>query len=281
MDLFTAIVTIGIVATGLLLYYVFKDMRRMRFKIVTEYSIAKRLRELMFDNSVQAMIATDMNGMILMFNLTAEKLFGYTQEQIIGESILKLFDGDNTLSFFKDRIDDKTQLLELSAKHSDNTTFPIILFLTKLDDEGFISIGWFARQLNAELDSRKALNDKITFLEQGLCDAEVGAWSWNPLTDKLEVCKYFRYVFSLMQNEEITFPELLECIYRDDRADLPLMIRETIESHKEKYTMKYRVRKYDELKWVEVSGNIRYDKVGVPMLIHGTVKFTNESASNA
>ena len=59
------------------------------------------------------------------------------------------------------------------------------------------------------------------------------------------------------------------------------MIRETIESHKEKYTMKYRVRKYDELKWVEVSGNIRYDKVGVPMLIHGTVKFTNESASNA
>lgn len=90
MDLFTAIVTIGIVATGLLLYYVFKDMRRMRFKIVTEYSIAKRLRELMFDNSVQAMIATDMNGMILMLNLTAEKLFGYTQEQIIGESILKL-----------------------------------------------------------------------------------------------------------------------------------------------------------------------------------------------
>ena len=56
MDLFTAIVTIGIVATGLLLYYVFKDMRRMRFKIVTEYSIAKRLRELMFDNSVQAIL---------------------------------------------------------------------------------------------------------------------------------------------------------------------------------------------------------------------------------
>jgi PAS domain S-box-containing protein len=259
-----------------LFYFIFRKQKIPKVRVASDYAESNRLKGLMFDNSVHAQIATSVSGKILMFSPTAEEMFGYTENEVLGKSILMLFKSDNGLSWYKERIDDSKRLIELDVLRKNGEVLSAILFVKKLDDAGFVNIGWFTRKSNADIDSRKLLAEKIEMLEKGAIDAKTGIWSWNASENKFYGCEYFRYIFSLLEHEEVTFLGLLERIYIDDRDALPFMMKELIESKKENYTMRYRVKKGDKLRWVSLTGTIEY-KDEFPLIIHGVVKFEDNA----
>jgi len=272
-------IAMGILLASIFVIFFFLLKGKQKFpkvRLASDYHESNRLKGMMFDNSVHAQIATSVAGKILMFNPTAEKMFGYTEGEVLGKSVLMLFKSDNDLSWYKERIDDNKRLIELDVVKKSGDVFTAILFIKKLDDSGFINIGWFTRKSNADIDSRQLLAEKIELLEQGAIDARTGIWSWNASENKFYGCKYFRYIFSLLEHEEVTFLGLLERIYIDDRGALPLMMKELIESKKENYTMRYRVKKGDKLRWVALTGYIDY-KDEFPLIIHGVVKFEEDA----
>ncbi|MBW1873493.1 MAG: PAS domain S-box protein, partial [Deltaproteobacteria bacterium] len=50
-----------------------------------ELQSTKRFLENLIDSSVDAIIAADLKGDIILFNKGAEQLFGYSQEEVVGK----------------------------------------------------------------------------------------------------------------------------------------------------------------------------------------------------
>lgn len=268
------------IAMGILLasifvifFFLLKGKQKIpKVRLASDYHESNRLKGLMFDNSVHAQIATNVAGEILMFNRTAELKFGYKQEEVLGKSILILFKQANDLNWYKERMDDRSRLTELDSIHKNGEVFPVVVFIKKLDDSGFINIGWFIRKIQIDIDNRRLLQSRINFLEKGQIDGDWGTWEWNPFTNIVEVSAHMRTIFELMENEEVTAESLMECVYREDRMATAEVINNAIENKIGKYKTKYRIRKLDgNLWWIEVKGVIEYGAENVPEKIHGVI----------
>ncbi len=83
------------------------------------------------DNSTSSIITTNLNGVIEVFNETAEEYFELTSEQAIGTDIKYLFTNDSDLNL----LDCKSrEEIEVVCKKSDGTVFPAFLLSAPIFD---------------------------------------------------------------------------------------------------------------------------------------------------
>lgn len=115
---------------------------------------AQQRKDLMFkaliELSPEAMLFTDINGHILLVNTQTEKLFGYSREQIIGQSLTMLIPKDSAkgYNFALHKYVDKTNSVtvgeanDLSAQHQDGSEFSVEVMIgpIQIDDELFIAL---------------------------------------------------------------------------------------------------------------------------------------------
>ena len=98
---------------------------------------ARRLAAIV-DSSDDAIISKDLNGIVMSWNAAAERMFGYTPEEMIGESIRKLIpadrqdEEDEVLSRL--RRGEKIDHFETLRQHRDGTLIPISLTVSPMFD---------------------------------------------------------------------------------------------------------------------------------------------------
>jgi PAS domain S-box-containing protein len=83
-----------------------------------------RYNEVMLDNSPSGVVKINNDGNIILFNKTAECLFGYSSDQILGKSINTLISPDMTEQVGKNR--------DCIGRRKDETTFPMHLSVGKI-----------------------------------------------------------------------------------------------------------------------------------------------------
>ena len=115
------------------------------------------------DSSDDAIFAKDLNGIILNWNQGAERLYGYTQEEIIGKpvSILALPDREGEISEILERLKrgDRVEHFETVRKRKDGSLVNISLTVSPIQDERGHVIA--ASSIARDITDKKRAEDQI------------------------------------------------------------------------------------------------------------------------
>lgn len=89
-------------------------------------------RQAVVDNAADAIITAEPEGTLLSFNPAAEKIFGYSAKEMIGQKISALVPslGENDFAVFRDHATDGMHRRETVGLHKDGRKFPLDLAVT-------------------------------------------------------------------------------------------------------------------------------------------------------
>jgi len=122
---------------------------------------ARRLLASIVDSSDDAIVSKDLNGRILSWNVAAERLFGYTSEEIVGQSIRTLLPEVRADDFFSilDRIrrGERVEHYETIRRRKDGTLVEVSLTVSPIyDEEGkVVGASKIARDLTSVRESQR------------------------------------------------------------------------------------------------------------------------------
>ncbi|HEY6930124.1 MAG TPA: PAS domain S-box protein [Thermoanaerobaculia bacterium] len=121
---------------------------------------ARRLAAIV-DSTDDAIVSKDLNGRILTWNAAAERLFGYTSEEIVGQSIRTLLPDIRADDFFSilDRIrrGERVEHYETIRRRKDGTLIEVSLTVSPIyDEEGkIVGASKIARDLTALRETQR------------------------------------------------------------------------------------------------------------------------------
>ncbi len=124
----------------------------------SDWATARRLASII-DNSDDAIAAKDLNGIVTAWNRAAEAMFGYTAEEMIGQSIRKIIPPDRQSEeddvLARIRRGDKVDHFETVRQRKDGTLVPISLTVSPIADDRGTIVG--ASKIARDIRDRKRL----------------------------------------------------------------------------------------------------------------------------
>ncbi|WP_317933100.1 PAS domain S-box protein [Halioxenophilus sp. WMMB6] len=190
-----------------------------------------------------AIIATDPQGVITVFNRGAENLLGYRAAEVVQQtSFASLADGQDLANLnhsktpaepllgqgferFRQTLDDSG----LARSHNyfrrrDQSDFVASLTLSRLTDEQGEVSGYLAvvLDISQEVNNYQALiktRDQLAIASEV---ADLGVWVWDPATNLIEWNARMREIYHLSEvdHPQISYDDWRACILPDDRAEL-------------------------------------------------------------
>jgi len=127
----------------------------------------KKLRAVV-DGALDAILTIDDAGLVVEFNLAAERMFGYKKEQVIGKSLSEIIippnlrkshDAGHKRYVLTGEKHIFNQRVELSAMRSDGSEFPIELTLTALKEDGLSLVTGFIRDISEQKKARQEIEN--------------------------------------------------------------------------------------------------------------------------
>ncbi len=90
-------------------------------------------RQAVVDSAADGILTTDSDGVLLSFNPAAEKIFGYSSNEVIGQKINLLFpsESDDVSMYFLESVVQKLQRREMTGKRKNGSTFPMDMAVTR------------------------------------------------------------------------------------------------------------------------------------------------------
>lgn len=203
------------------------------------------------ENVQDSIITLDMNGVIQYWNKGSELLYGWTAEEMVGESI-ETFDRDNNALEIVQRVTkDKrhTEELDWQVTKRDGTKIWVkVNVKAQLDRYGNVvgAIG-VAKDIT-ELRRQKQLLD-ITNKH-----AKVGGWRANPSTGEVLWTNETYAIYGLPQGSPNRVDVGLSCYHPDDRPEVERRVKELFEKGTSFSMVSRFIDKQNNLKWVYVTG---------------------------
>lgn len=147
--------------------------------ITERYELEKKLRETggflenIIKSSGDAIIATDLQGSITFWSQGAEKMFGYTAEEVLGKSIYDLYPEEyrekrkRMEEFLLEYPDDAIRNYRMKIYRKDGRLIDISLSLSLLKDAKGDPIGMvgIAKDITKEVEAEEELKRKMRELE--------------------------------------------------------------------------------------------------------------------
>jgi len=239
-----------------------------------------RFRSLFQSSVVAIILVNDDQGRISEWNTGAEKIFGYTENEVIGQNLSliipeELKDAHN--KGFKQAVKNGDLIkggvsYELTGVRKDQHIFPIQLTLSswKRNDELFFSA------IILDITDRKNAENKVKKSEQNLIKAQriakLGSWELDLVLNKLSWSDEIFRIFEIDQEKfGATYQAFLDAIHPDDRDMVNQAYTESLQT-KKPYMIDHRLLMPDgKVKYVTERCETEFDKQGQPIRSIGTV----------
>ncbi len=264
----------------------------------TERDELQRVRsqlEAVIDASTQvAIIATDLNGLITVFNSGAEKMLGYsaaemeglqTPQQIHLESEVQARGEQLTRetgreirgfnAFVEYARQGRHDTREWTYIRKDGTHLTVQLNVTSIRDADNTLVGFVgvAMDVTAAKKAERELVAERERLDLALSGSQLGTWEWDIQTGKIRSDERWAAIVGERTQPEYSSEEWASCIHPDD---LPIVMQKA-EDHFSGRTTKFDadVRRRNEdgtWRWVAARGRIvERDRRGRPLRMVGTI----------
>jgi len=232
------------------------------------------------ESSDDAIIGKTLNGTITSWNHAAEQLFGYKEEEIIGESITKLIpterlaeedqilarlkNGERVEHFETKRITKNGKILDISL-----TSSPI-----KNSHGQVIGASKIVRNITQQKETARLMHESEERFRMAVETTNLGTWEYNPKNLELYCSVESRKICGLPANVDPQLELLLNRIYSEDKNYCMEQVKKAIDPAGDgKFDIHLRFHRYDnnEIRWIRAQGKVFFNSNLFPERLIGTM----------
>jgi len=230
------------------------------------------------ESSNDAIIGKTLDGIITHWNRSAEKIYGYKADEIIGQHITTLappsLHAEIRTLLQKIRDGETVSHHEASRIRKDGTSIHVALTLSPIKDAtgAITGISTIAR----DITDRKLAEEKLKRSEQGLAEAQriahLGNWELDLLRNKLHWSDEIYRIFEIDPEQfQASYEAFLNLIHPEDRERVDTAYTESVRHHRP-YDIEHRLLMPDgRVKYVNEKCETHYDAAGKPIRSTGTI----------
>ncbi|MDO8890480.1 MAG: PAS domain S-box protein [Sulfurimicrobium sp.] len=253
------------------------------------------LQGAILDNAAYAIIATEPDGVITVFNRAAERMLGYRASELVGlctpailhdpdEVVVRAEVFSRELGIHLDPGFEvfvaRTRLglpneFQWTYIRKDGSRFPVLLSVTAIYDQsgviaGFLGIAMDVSERNA---AEAAVRESAERLSEAQRIAQIGSWDLDLVSNNLIWSDEIFRIFEIDPNRfGASYEAFLNAIHPDDREKVNQAYTRSL-STREPYEIAHRLLMPDgHIKWVNERCETFYDEAGRALRSSGTVQ---------
>src|SRR5215204_4254592 len=222
----------------------------------------------LIESADDAIISKTLEGVITSWNKGAERIFGYTPDEVIGKPVTILIpeghlDEEPTI-LAQLRAGERIEHYETVRITKDGRLVDISLTVSPIIGPGgkIIGASKIARDITEQRQARKALDEASERLKLALTASRLGDWSWDSKTDLVNMSETAARIFNIAPGPNMTWAEMRNLLHEDDREASRVAIEKALAEHID-YDVEYRVIPADKsVVWVSSKGRGLYGDDG-------------------
>lgn len=260
----------------------------------TEIEKIYALQKAILENAGSAIIATDTQGTITLFNPAAEKLLGYKAEELIDKQSPQIFHLESEVTAQAKKFSQelgvavepgfetfivKTQhnlpnTHEWTYVRKDNSQVIVQLTVTALRDQNNMIIGYLgiATDISTQVDRRTQLMDTMGQLIKAAEIAELGMWTWDIKSNQLTWNKQMYDIYQIAEEDLVnglTYEHWYNAVHPEDREYAVAKLEAAIEGTGE-YDPVFRVVRPDgSIRHIQAAAIVECDQHNEPLYVLG------------
>jgi|GEM_PF-153477 len=224
-----------------------------------------------------AIFMVDTAGKVASWNLGAQRIYGYTAQEIIGRHISVFYTRDES------EHDEPSYNLRLARenghyknegwrRHKNGGRYWADVVYTALFDEAGHLRGYakITRDITARREAEEALQQSRSQLAMAQQLAQIGSWEWDLVHDRIRWSDKLYGIFGLEAGAALTEELILERVHPGDRDAVAQAFRDAIETRRP-HNFYYRIVRPDKtLRYIHARGEAVADEKGKVLKVIGT-----------
>ncbi len=229
------------------------------------------------ESSDDAIISKRLDGIVVSWNDSARRIFGYTASEMIGQPILKLIPPD--------RLDEETEIIKRLKKGErvehfetkrltkDKQLIDISLTISPIKDSQGIIVGAskIARDVTVQKAAERMIAENEERLKIVLEASGLGTWELNLQTYELTYSDRYLEIMGYAADTRPAYHELVKRLYAADLPARENAFKVAFETGVLHYQMRI-IWPDESLHWIEAKGKVFYDEAGKPAKMIGTIQ---------
>jgi two-component system, cell cycle sensor histidine kinase and response regulator CckA len=227
-------------------------------------------------SSADAIVGKTLEGQVTSWNTAAERIFGYTAQEMIGTSILKLIppelhEAERAL-LNRIRQGEPVEFAETERIRKDGRRIFIALTVSPIRDGQGRVIG--ASSIKRDVTERKlaaqALAQSQERLQLALSAAHMAVWHWDVASRTLSWDEGFARLYGLDASSTVPpLEELIERVHPEDQENIRAAVRRAIDDTGE-LNCEFRIAfPNGRVRWVAGRGRLAREASGTPLYMTG------------
>ena len=227
------------------------------------------------DALVRAVVVTDPDGQIVLWNQSAEELYGWAEHEVLGRSILDVLAPDDEFAANHQDLTavagGKVMSGDRLVTRRDGHLLRVMTFTRPLFDESGTTIALVgsSEDVGARRDAEQQARDLSEHFHSALEAGGLGTWRWDMTTGETVWDARMEALFGLAPGEfDGTFDTYVSMLHPDDRESILDAVARAVES-KSTYRVEHRAVWPDgAVRWIAGVGGVTLDESGA---VTGTV----------
>jgi PAS domain S-box-containing protein len=229
-----------------------------------------------------AILGTSMDGIVTHWNPGSERLYGYTAEEMIGQSIRRLIpEGtEDTMGDILSLVDEGgTFRTEAERRRRDGSLVWVSITVSPVKDRNGRIVGCVG--IHSDVTERRHAAEELAKRESQLADAQrvahIGSWEWDIATNAISWSDELYRIHGFELDEfDASFEGFMECIHPDDRELVDEIVKKAFRDGKPFEYYHRCVRPSGEVRALHAHGRVESDENGRPLRMFGTCQDVTE-----
>ena len=222
----------------------------------------------LIESAGDAIISKTLEGIITSWNKGAERIFGYTADEVIGKPVTILIPADHEdeepAILARLRVGERIEHYETVRVRKDGRRIDISLTVSPIKGPhgDIIGASKIARDITEQRQARKELDDANERLKLALVASRLGDWSWDATTDLVTMSETAARIFDIEPGPTMTWADMRKLIHEDDRERARVAVDYALADRTD-YDIEYRALRLDGSEvWVSSRGRGIYGEGG-------------------
>jgi PAS domain S-box-containing protein len=216
-------------------------------------------------SSDDAIVGKTLEGIVTSWNEGARRIFGYTDEEMIGQSISKIIPPERANEELqileRIRMGERVNHFETERMTKDGTILDISLTISPVKDSkgNIIGASKIARNITAQKADERKIRETDERFRMAVESTKLGTWDYYPSTEILTWSNECRKIFDVPENVEIDMKFFLKHVHPDDRELAQNAIARAMDpSTNGNYDIQYRILRYSDHqpRWIRAQGKV-------------------------